>query len=275
MPNLPDASHPGFLQKARLWAGLRLQYLINRFLRGRREVAVSPMGIPVRLAISAGREIKRAGDIHKESDLVRRLTDYLEPGDVVFDIGANIGVISLLVANHPAGGDVILHCFEPEPRNFAQLRRNAALNGLEDRLFPRRLALGAKLAKAALFVRGTAGEGRHSLVAAGGAQRRIDVEVTTTHLYCHRKQVYPNLVKIDVEGAEGEVLAGMSPLLRNHPPRDIMMEIHDKGGRDKMPDGTTIDAFLTAHGFTCVWVHHRGTSRHVHYRRSQPPAAAA
>ncbi|MGJ3241776.1 MAG: FkbM family methyltransferase [Opitutales bacterium] len=261
-----------FWQKARLRAGLRWQYLRNCLFHAKREIDLTLGESRLRLSITTRRELKRAGDFHMEAHLVNRITHLLEPDDTVFDVGANIGMISLLLATHPRGQTCRYVAFEPEPRNVAQLERNIALNGLSDRMRACRQALSAQPGKAALFVRGTAGEGRHSLVAAEGSSGEVEVELTTGAAYCRETNTWPNLMKIDVEGAEGEVLAGFDTVFAEKPPRDLIMEIHDKGGRDAMPDGTPIEAFLKGHGYRCVWDHPRGSGRHLHFQhRSAEP----
>lgn len=241
-------------------------FALSKLTGRRHQLALTLLDQPVRLDIAARRELVRAFSIDLEASFVRRILEHLRPHDVIYDIGANVGVITTLLALHPAGRECRVHSFEPEPRNHAQLVRNLALNHLTPRATPHATALGDQAGEAALFVRGTAGEGRHSMVAKTGATGEITVPVTTASAFAAACGMPPDVVKIDVEGAEGRVLAGMATLLRTTRPRELFMEIHDKGDRDRMPDGTTIHDTLTAHGYTLAWRQQRRSGVHVHYR---------
>ncbi len=244
---------------------LRLQ--INKILGKETVLDLDLLGTPVRLVVQARREIRRARAISEEAGLVRRMWDYLSHGDVIYDIGANIGLLSLLLAQHARGRGSRVHCFEPEPTNFAQLQRNISQNGLGGRVVAHRLALSEKAGDLELFVRGGPGEGRHSTVASEGSTGTIRVSAETVEGFAKSTGTIPDLVKIDVEGAEGRVLAGMASLLRAGAPREIFMELHDKGDRDLMPQGVLIGQWLAELGYDLLWEFQRGRTRHCHYRR--------
>lgn len=243
-----------------------LRLLGNR-LRGRPTILkVDLLGVPLVLSVRARREIRRAREISAEAALVLRMLDFLAPGDVIYDVGANIGIIGLLLACHPKGRASRVHCFEPEPQNFEQLSRNIAANALGDRVTAHRIALGEREGDVTLFVRGGPGEGRHSVATEQKSKSSIRVPLRTLSAFADDVGESPDLVKIDVEGAEGRVLSGMDEMLRTHGPREIFLELHDKGDEDRMPDGTLIDTWLSEHGFAPVWEFARGRTRHLHYR---------
>lgn len=244
-----------------------IRLLLDR-MRGRETVLeLDLLGIPMRLAVAARREIRRAREISEESALLDRMFESLTDRDVVYDIGANIGLIAMLLARNPHGRDVRVHAFEPEPRNFRQLERNLSLNELCDRVTPHALALGSEPGEIDLFVRGGPGEGRHSTVESRGSTGSIQVPVTTAAAFSRANCAPPDVVKIDVEGAEGRVLAGLQPLFDDARPRDIFFELHPKGERDRMPEGESIHGWLEQHGYVLRWDHVRGAGRHCHYRR--------
>lgn len=236
-------------------------------LAGRDYAMTVPMfGQPVTLIVTTSRELKRAAEVSYEGFFLERIMASLRAGDVFFDVGANIGLVSLIVANQPQFREGQVHGFEPEPRNLEHMKRNIQANGLEARVHAHGVALSNEEGSAELFVRGQAGEGRHSLVAARGSTGAIEVALTTMDRFCHSHEVAPTVVKIDVEGAEGEVLEGMSALLERHRPRELFMEIHNKGGEDKMPDGSLIDDWLAGRGYERTWEKRRGHGRHRQYR---------
>ena len=240
--------------------------MVNKMLGRETVLEVDLLGTPLRLVVEARREIRRVHSISEEAALIRRMFEFLREGDVIYDVGANIGLIGLLLAQHPKGLKSRVHCFEPEPRNFDQLQRNIAENGLTERVSAHRVALAEREGKVGLFVRGGPGEGRHSTVASKGSTGSIQVATTTVSNFARASNQPPDLVKIDVEGAEGRVLAGMESLFNDHRPRELFLELHDKGEGDRMPIGESIDEWLSETGYSQVWNRARGISRHCHFR---------
>lgn len=243
------------------------RFLWNR-LRGRATLLDrSPMGVPMRLSVRAGRELRRVRSVPAEAPFLARILESLSGGDVVYDVGANIGLVALVVALDPRGHSCVVHCFEPEPRNFAQLKGNIRLNGVAHRVHPHRLALSDREGETDLYVRGGPGEGRHSTVAREGSTASIRIRTEPLATFAARAGRGPDVVKIDVEGAEGRVLVGMRPLFPARPPRELFLELHDKGEHDAVPGGGTVRAWLERRGYTLAWESERGRSRHQHYRR--------
>lgn len=243
-----------------------LRFLWNR-VRGRpTTLDIRLLDIPIRLIVDARREIRRARSVAAEEGLLGQLFDALEPGDTVYDVGANIGVIGLLVALHPRGLSARIHCFEPEPQNLSALRRNVAANRLEDRIECHQEALSDTAGEIELFVRGGPGEGRHSTVAKAGSTASITVPMCTLDDMARRSDSAPTVLKIDVEGAEGRVLAGASECIESRSVREVFLELHDKGEGDRMPDGRPIGDWMRERGYQKVWENERGRSRHCHFR---------
>lgn len=224
------------------------------------------LGQPLQLAIVDKRELKRARDVGREEHLVERMRTHLQNDDTIYDVGANIGVLSLLLAMHANGAAARVYSFEPEPRNFAQLVRNIEVNGLADTIYPQQMALAADAGEGTLHIRGTAGEGRHSLSAAKGSTDSIVVPLNTASAFAAQHQPAPSVVKIDVEGAEGQVLAGMRQLLEQQTPRELFLEVHTKGDGDRMPNGQTISDWLADLGYQLVWNQQRNRDEHRHYQ---------
>ena len=229
-------------------------------------MTVPMFGQPVTLIVTTSRELKRAAEVSYEGFFLERILASLKAGDVFFDVRANIGLVSLIVARQPQFRGGLVHGFEPEPRNLEHMRRNIAANDLETTVQAHGVALSKAEGTAELFVRGSAGEGRHSLVSERGSTGAIKVPLTTMASFCKTHDVAPTVVKIDVEGAEGEVLAGMKDLLEHHRPRELFMEIHNKGGEDKMPDGGLIEDWLVEREYEQIWEKRRGHGQHRQYR---------
>lgn len=239
--------------------------LVDR-LRGRETVLeVDLLGRSARISVASGMELKRTRWIPREGSALGRMLEHFRDGDVAYDVGANIGLVSLLLALHRPGGKRV-HSFEPEPVNYGRLLRNIELNGLEDRISAHRAALGAEEGEAELFVRPGAGEGRHSLASADGSKGSIRVPVTTVAGFARDSGDPPDFLKIDVEGAEGQVLQGMDALLADRRPRELFLEIHPKGGGDRMPDGRLIRDWLVERGYALSWEGRDRSRIQQHYR---------
>lgn len=165
----------------------------------------------------------------------------LGPGAVFYDVGANIGFFSLLAARFvgPTGRVIAL---EPVPESAASIRANAAANSF-DWIEVHQLAAAAESGLAEFCVVADASWSRlmryglHSRT-----ERKLEVEGTTLdELIQDRLLPIPDVIKIDVEGAELEVLEGMSRTMQSHQPT-IICELH-----------VTNEAFITFtrdHGYS-------------------------
>jgi FkbM family methyltransferase len=244
-----------------------VRFWVNRLFGRATDIRFAPLDeAPLKIRVRSRRELRRTREVKREGPLLRRMLDAVGEEDVLYDIGANIGVLSVILGRRTGGR---AFAFEPEPRNFESLVENLRINGLDGRVEARRLALGDEVGEVELFVRGEAGEGRHSIAASEGSTGSIRVPLTTVSHFARETGVSPDVVKIDVEGAEGRVLAGMEALIRERPPREIFLELHAKGEHDQVPgpEPSTVDEWLTARGYVCAWADPRGPEEHRHYRQ--------
>lgn len=159
--------------------------------------------------------------------LVRFVSSVLAPGDWAIDAGANVGLITsaMAAAVGPAGA---VWAVEPLPRNVERLRALKDGNHLDHlHVFP--VALSSRAATAELRLpAGTGGSGFASFVAPWAGEGRLEVRTRTLDdLVDAHGPAHPlRLVKIDVEGAEGELLAGARTTLTAHRPV-VVCELHD------------------------------------------------
>jgi FkbM family methyltransferase len=138
----------------------------------------------------------------------------LRPGGVFYDLGANVGFFTLVGAK--AVGDVgRVYAFEPDADNAAALRKNVALNSL-DRVEVIEAAVSDFDGEASLV-----GEGIKARLEEGGRDVRV-VKLDSLDI------LPPDMVKIDVEQAEEQVIAGMRRLIDAHRPT-ILCEMHMHG----------------------------------------------
>jgi FkbM family methyltransferase len=155
----------------------------------------------------------------------------IRPGAVVVDVGANVGLFTVLLGYQVwEHGRVI--AYEPVPRLLDLLRDNVTMNWLDDRieivakaasaaagrhafLAPTRFAMGGSLRPV---------EATLTADARSGTLERIEVETEPLDVLAGRFERI-DLVKIDVEGAEEQVLAGMEQLLSTGAVRHVAFEV--------------------------------------------------
>ena len=202
-----------------------------------------------------------------EQAATRALRERLEPGMVVVDVGAHIGYYTI-VTSLAVGEQGRVFAFEPEPRNLRLLRKNVEANGCTNvRIVEQAVGAACGPARLALDPKNTGG---HSLVvAATGAARAIAVDCVDLDGFLEREDVRPSFVKIDVEGAERAVLAGMSRTLARPGALVILIEYFpERLALDGQPPEGVLD-LLASHGFALRAIEDHGLSEPA------PPAAIA
>ena len=143
----------------------------------------------------------------------------LQDGDVVLDIGANIGWYALLLAqNSPSS--VRIYAFEPDPLNFELLTANVQLNNAQ-KITGVPKALSDQCETKTLYLYPHKNRGRHSLIPlTKGDGETVQVTTTTLDDFLDEYAVDParvKFIKMDVEGYEYHVLRGASRLLETVP----------------------------------------------------------
>jgi FkbM family methyltransferase len=180
-----------------------------------------------------------------ELPIQQLLASHLDPGEVFYDIGANLGFFSLIAARRtgPAGQ---VYAFEPVPQNAAAIERSARLNGFGTiRVFAE--AAGATTGHAELLLaHHIGGAALASADTPPDMSGRMNVMVTTIDEAIERRGLRPpSLVKIDVEGAEMDVLLGMTGTLRSHRPT-VIYELDDARCEGLERKARTIASFMAS-----------------------------
>jgi FkbM family methyltransferase len=162
-----------------------------------------------------------------EPHLQRIIRKYVAEGDTVYDIGANIGYVSLsLVKQVGRKGRVI--AFEPVPANIERLRQNIALNKIDNIQV---LECAASNTNGEAIIRMAENLSMASLVWHQENPQATEIRIKTVvidELVEKGELPYPSFVKIDVEGFEGGVLQGMIRTLTTSKPV-LFVECSDAG----------------------------------------------
>jgi FkbM family methyltransferase len=144
-----------------------------------------------------------------ERAMARHMARAVRPGMTVVDAGAYLGYFTLLAADR-VGPKGRVYAFEPHPESVQALCENVRANGFEDRVTVVPMALDDGRAIRRLRLEDNPAQsrlGRHETW-----KRSATVRCTTLDLYL-AAEAAPDLVKVDVEGAEVAVLAGMASTL--------------------------------------------------------------
>lgn len=169
----------------------------------------------------AQRLLELGGSFNPYSDALWQLAVRSYDWDLILDIGANYG--EMLIHLDPPGNTRVI-CYEPNPQVLPFLRRTIAENNLDVEV--RAVAVGQDVRPAAQFGIDRAWSGKSSLHPdrKGSAQVHvIDVQQTSIDQELQDLPARTVCIKVDVEGAEDEVLAGADRLLRG--PLDWLMMI--------------------------------------------------
>lgn len=216
---------------------------------------------PVRLHVESWVEYdKRTRSAAKEPEMARWIEQWIEAGDVVFDIGANVGAYALAIARAKAGQTTV-YAFEPSFATFAQLSRNVALNGAQGVVIPIHAALADRTGLASLrYGSLESGAALHELVSSAAPARRA--AVYSQPILGYRLDDFiaqfaipqPRHIKLDVDGIEYAILAGAAATVANPLLRTLLVETET--GR---PGGGLITGVLERAGFKlCAeYVHNR------------------
>lgn len=203
-----------------------------------------PGSLPIRLSTVLGNR-----RIH------RLMNRYLKPGAVVVDAGANIGYNTVYMARRVGERGRVI-AVEPADDNLAVLRANVSRNQLHN-VVVAPVAAGKTPETRSFYLRGdvSAVNSFYQESVYAEVTRVVEVRVEPLDALVDGAA---DLVKIDVEGAELDVLAGMTRLLQS-PRLRLVVEWHpllqEKGGYE--PDA--LPRWLFARGFRLIAASHRST----------------
>lgn len=184
-----------------------------------------------------------------EPELQAALRELVPASVVIYDVGANIGYVSLLLIK-ATGEKGKVFAFEALPSNVEQLRRNVALNGMERRVTVIASAVTMSSGPVRFLVHTSGGMGKAA--GSAGRQDHYQSEVTVPGISLD-EFVYqqgnppPQVVKMDIEGGEVMALPGMQRILAEARPL-MLMELHG-------PESSRIAwENLTAAGYEVCWM---------------------
>lgn len=201
--------------------GYRLVKLARRFMPDWRGRFSTPDHITLDLDLGTYPDCCMAFGLY-ELDTYRLLRRLLKPGMRFIDCGANIGYFTLLAAKLVGSGGRV-DAIEPDPLNRQRLIENVHRNGLADVVRVHAVAVAAQPATVTLFHPGE-DEGNHgqaSLFSTGGSAERFEVQAVRLDDLIDD---VPDVIKMDIEGAELDALRGATKLMQSPNPPKLIIE---------------------------------------------------
>lgn len=213
----------GVLQRA-VRPGSAVGRVASRALTGRTSTIAT--GLAAGLTIDPGPSNAEYSSGTSELSVQQLVARLLRQGMVVYDVGANVGFFTLIFATL-VGPDGAVYAFEADLDNAARARANVQRNGFTNVVVVAR-ACGAHDGFATLHLAPIAGG--HSTVTTGHPERdvgAVTIEQTTIDSFIATGAARPpDLVKVDVEGAEELVLDGMAATIATARPM-LLVELDD------------------------------------------------
>lgn len=223
---------PVFLKKA-----VYLSPGLSNLIRDGLNMAAPQELTEVNIAAGALQGVRMILDMQSEKDywlgtyepeLQTAIRDFVKPSMVTYDIGANIGYISLQLAR-AVGKDGQVYAFEALPENVERLRANISLNGMDSYITVLPQAVSGSTEMVTFLVGPSGGTGKVS----GSAGRQdlsypqeIFVEAVSLDGFVYELgYAVPDVVKMDIEGGELIAISGMRRVLSKARPV-VLIELH-------------------------------------------------
>jgi FkbM family methyltransferase len=189
-----------------------------------------------------------------EIALIRR---FCQPGQVVVDIGANVGLYTAL-AGRLVGPSGAVFSFEPDPESFSFLQQTVRLNRLGNTHLVN-AAVSRTTGRARLY-RSTENRGDSRLYEYEGSDGSLEVDTLCLDEYLEAKAVGEvHVIKVDVQGYEGVVIDRLERTIRRSPRLRMLMEFFPTGLRQAGTDPLALLAKLQGWGLSGYEIKDDGT----------------
>lgn len=207
--------------------------------------------------ITSKKDLKRVRSVMGEKRILTTILHDLEPDDVFYDIGANIGIYTCPAAAITTRGQV--HSFEPMETNTDRLEQNLDINNREACVHE---VVLTDSTGTVTVPDGDLPPGTSVTVSASRTEENEKSAFAGEDIIKARSLPEPTVMKIDVEGAEMKTLQGFENVLRTGPTRAVYCEVHpEKLGPEF--DKSDIDSFFEDVGFHTSTIAHRGSQLFV------------
>jgi FkbM family methyltransferase len=175
---------------------------------------------------------------------IELLKKYITSGNVVLDIGANIGYYAELISEL-VGEKGRVHCFEPDAINFKHLHDRCS--GISNMVLNNK-AVGPKTEKLKIYTSKQLNVD-HRTYEPEEYDKVLEIEAVSIDEYLTDKTLPVHLIKMDIQGFEMQAVQGMKDTLKNNPGLKIISEFWPYGLQKAGSSALAYFEFLTQHGF--------------------------
>ncbi len=175
---------------------------------------------------------------------IELLKKHLKPGDVVLDIGANIGYYAEFISKL-VGEKGRVHCFEPDTSNFKHLQDRCT--GISN-LVVNNTAVGPKTEKLKIYTSKQLNVD-HRTYEPEDYDAVLEIDAVSIDDYLKGKEQKVHLIKMDIQGFEMQAMQGMKDTLKNNPGLKIISEFWPYGLRKAGSSALAYFEFLQQQGF--------------------------
>ena len=187
-----------------------------------------------------------------EEKEIKFVESYLTKGDIFIDIGANIGLFSL-VASNQVGGAGVVYAFEPINNNYNKLTNHIRINDMNN-IIAEKLAVSDNQNILKFYINEHEKDSGMATNYSDKYTSTENVSSTSLDLYFTNKELgRVRLIKIDIEGGEYSALIGMQEILKTHKPV-LLIEINP----DTPHGQKSIESFLSDLGYAKYFLDNNG-----------------
>lgn len=247
----------------RLWRSLKSFVLRLEYRRASSPHEISIGSATASFRFTDERDFRRISTLSDEANVLESFLNELRPTDTVWDVGGNVGTHACLFASVVPEGRVV--SFEPHPSYADRLRTNADINGFKN-IEVQELGLAEASTTEELNLLASEDElheGRHTLASADEAVDKMEITLERGDALALDGIPAPNVLKIDVEGAEQRVLRGIKKTLSHPKCRLVLVEVHPHHGVDQ----SKVVSRLEQAGLTVTDIDERGSESFVFAKR--------
>jgi len=205
----------------------------------------------------------RVTSFGNEADTMEKILAEIKTSDVFYDIGSCVGLYALHAAL--LGCQVI--AFEPDPAYRRRLIRNVHINKLGKKIRILKWAVSDQLSEVTLYTDGV--NGSSPSLRQIGSRGKVTVKTDAIDNLIYKEELpTPDIIKLDVEGAEILALRGMKNLLTSQKsPRFMFIEFHPDFLLDYDSSSEECRSLVESYGYKEVYSLHRANQTHYFYAK--------
>lgn len=161
------------------------------------------------------------------------MKDFTKKGDCIFDVGANIGALSIAFSRM-VGKEGVIHAFEPNPFVIPKLERDLCVNNADNVKIINKGLWSKSMGELPFYCDNTSYSSASSFLRKMQSSEMVIIDVMSIDDYCEHNNIFPQLIKIDAELAEYEIIKGAEKTIKNHNPTLIFEYITSENEKDSI-----------------------------------------